>query len=92
MIFTFLESNLLPSVTVITPPHQGVQSQLQSQAKTDPQYDGIKLHELWTNRDLSHYDPIDKVGLVSKRLQETMSKYQQSEFHRTFTNALTRKK
>lgn len=91
MIFTFLESNFLPSVTIVTPPDQGVQSRLTQQAKVEPQYDGITLEQLWANRDLSHFDPIDRIGVVSKRLQERMSNYEKSAFHRDFTQALQRK-
>lgn len=91
MNFTFLESNFLPSVTIVTPPDQGVQSRLSSQANVQPQYDGVKLDELWANRDISHYDPIDRLGVVSKRLQERMSNYEKSAFHRDFTQALLRK-
>lgn len=82
----FSETNAVVSALVITPAGQGIQSTLSQQAKNEPVYDGVKIDQLRALHDVSHYDPIDRVGVASKKLESIMNDYQKSDLHKAFSS------
>lgn len=84
-----MERNYAPSTLVVTPPEQGVQSRLSSQAKEEPVYDGLKVSDVRALHDVYKHDKIDSIGIASEQLAERMTKHQKSDFHREFTKAVT---
>lgn len=62
--------NLLPSLVNTAEP-SGAVSQLASQAKNEPSFDGVTIEQMRDNPLYQRCDDIDKIGLAQKRIIET---------------------
>lgn len=76
-----MEINLSPSL-LNTSPVTGVAAQLASQAKTEPNYDGVQVEMMRDNPLYSKHDIIDKIGLAQKEVAKAGNALSKSKFVR----------
>lgn len=78
------ERALIPSVTQVTKPDDGVASRLSQTSDSKPTYNGMKIQDVASSELSSSWDKLDKVAIAQREYNTAVGKYRGSEFHKNF--------